>query len=319
MAQLTELKTNAITVIGTLKTKELELATDRQGETIIKGRVTVEVKQGDKVNNLTLNVYNKRITKSGSVNPFFEGLVTVRNDYKALDDLQDGETADRVRVTGENSYNVYESNGSLRESNRLRASRFTRVGNDVEDSAQGEVDAVILGYVTEEINDEETGKLLVNAFTVGYGGRVNKLVNLKVPASLGMDDYFDENSTGRLSYDLLNYVVVKETPADESEGFGDFHSVVQSNSYVNELLITGGKNVPDGTEYEEDQIAEALKSLRAQKEEAKSRAAQQNNQSRSDVEQAAAKTENAFGSAKKRTDPFADSSTVEISDDDIPF
>jgi len=75
--ELKEIRGNALTVVGTLAETSLELGTDRDNNEIIKGSIRVQVKQDDKVNVITLNVYNRKLTKKGTVNKLFAGMKTL--------------------------------------------------------------------------------------------------------------------------------------------------------------------------------------------------------------------------------------------------
>ena len=318
--QLNELKGNAISIIGTLESKDLSLDQDKDGNSIVKGLVRVQVKNGDKVNSLVLNVYNKEFTKAGKENKLYNGFVTVMNEYKSIEETGSEEEADRVAVNADLSYNIYAKDGNVMESNRLRASTFHRVNGNTgaKDQAVGQIPAVIESYVDEEdSNGNPTGKTLVNAFTVGYNGRVGKIMKLKVAGDLSdqMQSFFPVGSTGMLSYDLYNYVIVKEQSVDNnSSSFGEIHEVVQRKSYVNELLISGGEMLKnDEDALDEDQINAAKVALRKQKTEAVSNGSQ------------GVSHKTGFGSKKpakksNSSDPFANNGeSIDITDDDLPF
>lgn len=318
--QLNELKGNAVSIVGTLESKDISLDKDKQGNDIVKGLVRVQVKNGNKVNSFVLNVYNKKFTNAGKENKLYNGIVTVMNEYKSIEETGSEETADRVSVNADLSYNIYAKDGNIMENNRLRASTFHRVNGNpsAKDQAIGQITAVIDSYVDEEdSNGDPTGKTLVNAFTVGYNGRVGKIMKLKVAGDLSeqMQSFFPTGSTGVLSYDLFNYVIVEEQSVDNnSSSFGEIHEVVQRKSYVNELLISGGEMLKNEEEaLDEDQINAAKVALRKQKTEALS----------NDTQSVTHKT--GFGSAKPKgksnsSDPFASGGgNIDITDDDLPF
>ncbi len=321
---LKELKGNQLSVNGTLVEKNLELTKDRNGAEVIKGYIRVQVKQNDKVNEITFNVYNRKFTKSGAENKLFAGFVTVMNDYKSLQDVNgDEEKADRVNVFGDLSYNVYSADGeTVRESNRFRATTVHRVnGQNTKDESYGSIPTVIEGYDEDLDKDgNPTGYTKVKGFTVGFGGRVGKVMDLKVSNDMGaeMQGMFPEGTTGTLFYRVANYVVVKEQAVNNtSAGFGEIHAVVKSNSYVRHLEIVGGQPLEnDELALTEAQIQEAHEALRQQRVEAISRAA--NKPATKPAPQAKPA---GFGSAvKNETNPFANSGAgLEISNDDLPF
>lgn len=278
MVEVMKQMVNGIQVVGKLKTKDLEYIKDDNGVDVIRGNVVVEVTKGDKINNIRLNVYTKAQTNAGKPNGFYKGFQTVESDYKDID-TYGRENADRVLVNGDISYNVYlDSNDNLRQNNRLRANRFTRVNDDPEhkeDEATGTVGVIVLGYKDQTDKDGvETGETLVKAINIGYNGRVNKLVDLQVASSMNMPDYVPEQTVFEISFDINNYVEVKKSTS-ESKGFGDFKNVAVKNSFTSNLEITGGSATAEVASYDftEDQLKEAAKSLRLQVEEAKNNSA----------------------------------------------
>lgn len=325
MSELRELKGNELSVVGVLAEKNLELSTDREGMEVIKGYLRVQVEENEKVSSITFNVYNRKFTKSGTQNKLFAGFVTVMNDYVALADVNgDLDKADRVRVVGDLSYNIYSTDGeTVRESNRFRATLINRVnGQNLEDSTYGAIPVVVESYDEDLDRDgNSTGFHNVKAFTVSYGGRVGRALDLKVSDEMSseMEGAFPEGSTGLLFYRVMNYVVVKKQSVDNAGGssFGEIHAVVQQNSYVRQLLVVGGKPLEnDDLNLSEDEIQKAHEALRQQKVEAISRA---NNKTSTPTKPA---RQEGFGTTPKSgtSNPFAnDGKSIDISDDDLPF
>lgn len=324
--ELKELKGNALTVVGTLSEVSLELGTDRDNNEIIKGSIRVQVKQDDKVNVITLNVYNRKFTKKGTENKLYAGMKTVMEEYVSLQDTNgDEEKADRVSVNGDLSYNVYSPDGqAINESNRFRATTLHRVNDkkDLEDGAFGQIPAVIENYEEElDSEDNPTGLYKVKALTIGYSGRVGRIMDLRVKDDLigDMQGFFPEGSTGMLYFNILNYVVVEKRNVDSDGGgsFGQIHEVVQTNSYVRQLMVTGGKPLDNSDlNLSEEQIQKAHEELRKQRTEAISRS---NSQTSAPAQ---SNSRSGFGNSRNSEsyDPFAnDGKSIDISDDDLPF
>lgn len=324
--ELKELKGNALTVVGTLSEVSLELGTDKNNEEIIKGSIRVQVKHNEKVNVITFNVYNRKFTNKGNENKLYAGMKTVMEEYVSLQDTNgDEEKADRVSVNGDLGYNVYSPDGEVvNESNRFRATTLHRVNDkkDLEDGAFGQIPAVIESYEEElDSEDNPTGLYKVKALTVGYNGRVGRIMDLKVKDDLigDMQGFFPEGSTGMLYYNILNYVVVKKQNVDNDGGgsFGQIHEVVQTNSYVRQLLVTGGKPLDNSDlELNEEQVQKAHEELRKQRTEAISRS----NGQASTPAQSGARSGFGDNNKSETSNPFAnDGSQLDISDDDLPF
>lgn len=259
---------NGVKVVGKLKTKNLQYDEDDKGVSIIRGNVVVEVKNGDKLNNIYLSVYTKAQTNSGKDNGFYKGFQTVLEDYKDADTY--GDDADMISVVGDISFNVYtDANDNLRQNNRIRANRFHRLGHDdkIVQEATGTVGVIIMGY--KDIMDEDgvpTGEQKVKALSILYGGKPSTLVGLQVNSDVQMSEYVPVRTPCEISFDINNYVVVKKQK-EQTNGFGNFKDVTTHNSFTSNLEITGGQ--PSNYEFTDEQLQEAVKNLRSQIEEAK--------------------------------------------------
>ena len=255
-------------VVGKVKTKNLQYDEDDKGVALIRGNVVVEVKNGDKLNNIYLNVYTKAQTNSGKDNGFYKGFQTVLEDYKDADTY--GDDADIISVIGDISFNVYtDANDNLRQNNRIRANRFHRLGHDdkIVQEATGTVGVIIMGY--KDIMDEDgvpTGEQKVKALSILYGGKSSTLVGLQVNSDIQMPEYVSVGTPCEISFDINNYVVVKKQK-EQTNGFGNFKDVTTHNSFTSNLEITGGQ--PSNYEFTDEQLQEAVKNLRSQIEEAK--------------------------------------------------
>lgn len=259
---------NGVKVVGKLKTKNLQYDEDDKGVALIRGNVVVEVKNGDKLNNIYLSVYTKAKTNSGKDNGFYKGFQTVLEDYKDADTY--GDDADIISVVGDISFNVYtDASDNLRQNNRIRANRFHRLGHDdkIVQEATGTVGVIIMGY--KDIMDEDgvpTGEQKVKALSILYGGKSSTLVGLQVNSDVQMADYVPVGTPCEISFDINNYVVVKKQK-EQTNGFGNFKDVTTHNSFTSNLEITGGQ--PSNYEFTDEQLEEAVKNLRSQIEEAK--------------------------------------------------
>lgn len=306
---LQDMELNQFDVTGTLKSMDLT-STTQDGDGLIRGNVTVEVVDGEKINNLTFNIYTRETTKKNKPNKFFAGLRTAMSEYKTIDNVGK-EDADVIRISGDDGYNIYKSqNGNVRENNRFRATYMTRTNKDATQSAVLNIKAAILGF-EEETNEqgESTGLTKVDAINVGYNGRVNKLVGLKVKTDLGMENYFVPGQVADLSIVLENYATVEVQESDEQAGgFGNYVSVVNTTSYTNDLLILGGAPTEDES-FESEQLEEVRKELANMKAEAIERA---------DSRESNAQPKKQSGFGTKSNNPF-DNTDIQIKNSDVPF
>ena len=231
---------NRFEVVGTLKSMNL-IQDTKNGIGIVRGNMIIEVVDGEKINNIDINVYAPETFSKGTKNRAYPGLITAMNEYKAIDDYG-REEANVVSASGQDSYNVYSTkDGDKRESNRLQLSFISRQDKNAEQKAILQVKAVIMGY-DEEFNQdgEPNGMTKINAINIGYGERINKLVGLKVSNELGMDNFFQVGDVANLSVNIENYATVSETKTDSTAAFGNFIPVVRTSTYTRQLLVSGG-------------------------------------------------------------------------------
>ena len=141
---------NTVEVIGTLKSKNLEIKTAKNsGKKYMSGQITVLSKSDNKVNEHRINVFMMESSK------LFKGIETVNNEYKSIEEVGE-EDADRIRVTGELDFNqYYNREGKLVEFNEIKGVFFNRVDNldESEDRAIATIDAVVEGFLDKMDQD----------------------------------------------------------------------------------------------------------------------------------------------------------------------
>jgi len=258
---------NQVEIVGTLKSKDLEVKTSKAGNEYMTGTLVVASKFDGKLQEQKVKVF---IMKSSKL---FKGIETVKNEYKTIE--KDGsENADRIRVTGELKLNEYYNNqGNLVQFNEIKGVFFNRIeeGNNQPDKAIASIETIVESFVEKMDADQlPTGEYIVNGFTVGWGNEVVELKNAIVGQELAQPfmDLYPAGSTGRLTFKLNNYVVVKEqeeAPVVPTHGFGSQEKVESNvvNNYVNNLEIVGG-DIPyfGSKEYTPEEIENA-KQVRA--------------------------------------------------------
>jgi hypothetical protein len=163
---------NSVEIVGTLKSMDLAIKESKNKKNYVKGKVTVLVREADKVHEHEIDIFQMESSK------LFKGIKTMMNEYKSID--THGEEADRIRVTGEVEINeYYNKEDELKSFNQIKGVFFNRLDetNDTEDKAVAVIEVVVKGFTPKVI--EETGEIehyTVNAFTIGYG---EKIVELK--------------------------------------------------------------------------------------------------------------------------------------------
>ena len=280
--------TNSVEIVGTLKSVALEKLVSKNGSNkkYIKGTVSITSNADGKVHEHRISVFQMEKNKAGAVSKLYTGLETIINEYKAAD-VVGIENADRLRVTGElQSNEYYNKDGEFKGFNDIKGVFFNRLDEttDGPDKAMASVEVFVKGFAPVMI--EETGEIThhtVSAYTIGYNESVVELRKVVVGNALvdAMVDLYPDNTTGRLTLKLNNYVDIiestpQEAPVAMSHGFGSEETVEQSrtfNRYTNNLEITGG-DLPfeEPKALTEEQIEEALRKLALSREELKQNA-----------------------------------------------
>lgn len=253
---------NNVEIVGTLKSKDLEVKTSQAGNKYMSGKIVVASKFDGKIQEQVVKIFIMAKSK------LFKGIETVMNEYKTIE--KDGyEAADRIKVTGELKLNEYYNNqGNLNSYNEIKGVFFNRLDatNDQPDKAIASIETIIKSFVEKLDKDQlPTGEYVVNGFTVGWGNEVIELRNCIVGPDLAQAfiDLYPSGTTGRLSFKLNNYVEVKEeeeVPAVISHGFGSTETVESRtiDNYVNNIEIIGGDMPFFGTkEYTPEEIENA--------------------------------------------------------------
>lgn len=270
MTQNTELRQlqNTVEIVGTLKSKELQVKVSKKGNQYITGKLVVQSKFDNKINEISVKVFIMATSK------LFKGAETVMNEYKSIE--SHGAEADRVRITGELDLNeYYNGQGKLVQFNEVKGVFFNRLDmtNDQPDKAIASIETVVEEF-TPILDSSQlpTGDYKVKGFTVAWGNNVIELQNAVVSSELAQMfmSLYTPNTTGRLTYKINNYVEIKENEAPAqtaTHGFGSTETVEANEikNYVSNIEVIGGDQPFFGTkEYtpQEIEIAHQVRSLK---------------------------------------------------------
>lgn len=251
---------NALTVVGTLKSKDVKFGTTSNGDSTISIDLIVVSNDADKVHENRVKLWAKNTSK------LYNSYVTIANDYKTIE--RNGEEADRVKITGSLEMNEYYSKTAqeLKTFNALRGVFVNRVTQDLQDEVGAVVECVITGTV-DEISKEgaPTGRKKVNVLTVDYNSVIHELQNVIVPKELAQQfsQIYPINSTGKLYMKVNNYAEKVETGVEKPTlGFGTTLTNMPDtvvNNYINELVIIGGETPNVANRFTVEQIGEMKK------------------------------------------------------------
>lgn len=260
---------NALTVVGTLKSKEVNYGVSN-GNQSISLTLVVASNDGERVHENRIRLWAKNTSK------LYSSYVTVANEYKTIDD-NGKDNADRVKITGSLEMNEYFSStaNELKTFNNLRGVFVNRLDKDLKDEVGAVVECVITG-IADEINKEglSTGRKKVQIFTVGYQSSIHEIQNVIVEKELAAQftQMYPVNSTGKLYLKVNNYVVIDESQPTQTPtvGFGSTLTNMPDTvvkDYINEIIIVGGDTPNVANKFTIEQVNEMKKQREMAKEE----------------------------------------------------
>lgn len=262
MTQALRESINNVEIIGTLKKIDsIEEKVSKKGKEFISGKVTVEVIDGNRINNIQVRFFSNKLKQNGEINGIYKGYKTVQEEYKV---------GDKVRITGDlRLEEYYTQSGSLTSFNSVNALFFNRVEDDAEfrQKAIATLDMVIEGIQPKmDAEGFPTEFHDVQAFTVGYNSRVIPLQNLVINEQLAeqFSGMYYPGTTGKITLKINNYAEVEDVVESQEPvaGFGSAERVEQTvSNFTSDLEIIGG-DLPynDGVnEYSPEAIEQARK------------------------------------------------------------
>lgn len=262
MTQALRESINNVEIIGTLKKIDsIEEKVSKKGKEFISGKVTVEVVDGNRINNIQVRFFSNKLKQNGEINGIYKGYKTVQEEYKV---------GDKVRITGDlRLEEYYTQSGSLTSFNSVNALFFNRVedGAEFRQKAIATLDMVIEGIQPKmDAEGFPTGFHDVQAFTVGYNSRVIPLQNLVINEQLAeqFSGMYYPGTTGKITLKINNYAEVEDVVESQEpiSGFGSAERVEQTvSNFTSDLEIIGG-DLPynDGVnEYSPEAIEQARK------------------------------------------------------------
>ncbi len=244
---------NNVKIEGLLVEKDLEYATfGKPARECIRGSIKVRVKQTingeEKICDVPVHAFAAKYTKDGrSVNPSYESIEKVMNEYNSLASVGGDETkADNIRITNAhikmNEY--YNRNNKLISFPRITASFINRATGVVKPCAEFSVEFVVDKKEDEMDRDGIlTGKYLITGIIPQYDNKVDVVpfhaLNKNVISAVSR--YWNKGDTvravGKLNFSSTTKEVVQEV--DFGEPQVRMQTVTES-----ELVITGGSQVP---------------------------------------------------------------------------
>lgn len=169
--------------------------------------------------------------------------------FKALETVMGYEKGTRVIVNGSFAENGY-VNKQGEWSSRTQIQSFSISSSNVpaEDSTDGKISGIVKNIKEETVNDEETGRLLVELYSVNYDGSVFP-INLVVSEELASDfeDLYSKGDSVMLDVELKTKTVGAKK-SDSKRAFGKRESKVVEGYTTVEISVFGGEEAIDDDE-----------------------------------------------------------------------
>ena len=174
-------------------------------------------------------------------------------EFNKLSNLENRGVGARIKLTGQFTENKYvkEDGKTIARFNQFNAQYISLSDVGQEDFAEGSLTGVISNMVDEVVNDEPTGRMLVEFYTfMGKTDVKSAVLNLIVPEEL-VDDVNSEFSIGSnaevdVEIKTVTHGAVQNTSTDR--GFGSRKANIKSGYTTTEFQIFSGYELDDTNE-----------------------------------------------------------------------
>jgi hypothetical protein len=270
---------NALTIVGAIKEHKLSKfeGKDKDGksQTSINGSFVVKAGEFKEVE---VNVFVAEKTSKGKDNKTYKVLESILNETnKTMANVTEDEVVTKVRIQGSGDFTPQFKEDMYKKKDVDEVATLLKIdlgfGNVTidnsinEDKYKAEFDLEI--YVTniiEELDKEEneTGRVKVKGWLPVYGGKVIPIEMVagttigddgeEINIAEGIQDAIEEGSTFNAWGDINFEKIIEETKKGGSIGKA---KVETKNTYINELVITGGDVVSEEKEFDGELVKQA--------------------------------------------------------------
>lgn len=251
---------NVVKIEGILSEIDLKpTAFTRGGEQVeaIGGSIKVLVKQevnGEPVDlEIPVHMFSSKFTKNGKINPAYESIEKIKNEFVSIAACGSAVNADRVRINnGEIRMNEFIGQKGLVSMPRVHSSFASRVIGDFNPEATFSLEFMVssIAHATDAEGVElEPTKLNINVIVPQYTSEGATTMNVDLmtlnavaPGVINaVENYWEVGkcykASGRLNFSSRTEEVLEEVD------FGEPQRTVRTIN-VNELIVTGGSQAP---------------------------------------------------------------------------
>lgn len=295
-------------IVGLLKEKNLEIATDKEGRTVIRGDLVIQVTNKYGVSEIKVRVYQQQLYKSGKESKQFKTFETVMNTYKDIKEY--GDDADLIEVivkVNENNYYVSDKDEVVETTNLITTTDFDRgiftPIKRIKDKNTPQSSKIGFQGFISKIDKKEDNSLDVEIIGVGYGGKAIKN-KLQVGSELSaqFENTYSSNCEATLYYVMI--FEIQKIIEQANIGFGEGSDIVVEKITKKSLVVGGTEPNYDGLQA--DQVTQLLRNrtLEIQEVKDKGRKAAEENATPTDLGEPTGFAVPQFDGVTTDTNPF---------------
>lgn len=241
---------NRVQIVGTLaETGNLKFDADMENKSNSKIRgaiVRADYKKpafvidvnGQKIGVNAMITYKDKVDKES-------GKIVPNDRFKALQTVMEYEVGTRVRIDAQIQVGMpYAGKNGVVEAVDVVAFTISSTGVPEEDCAEGKVSGIIKNITEETVNDDETGRLLVDFWIMNYDETVSPFpLVVEEDIADGFSNTYDNGDSAILDYDITSKQVGGKKA--ESAGFGRKASKIVGGYSKTEYSVFNGENALD--------------------------------------------------------------------------
>ena len=272
---------NSVEIVGIVKEQKLKPITyNKDGKEFeaISGSLVIACGEFKTVE---IRLMVNKLTKKGTVNKTYEKLQGfIQGDYLTMVDNIEEATRVKIRGNGDFTPKLEENRFANKERTEVITAPSVSLGfgnitidNTIPEEdfkAMVDINVYVSSIEEEMVNDEETGRVIMQTYLPLYAKEGLDIMPLKVVAGIlpatetedecdvaqAVRDYISEGDTVNMWIDINHERIVKKV----SKGGGIGRAKVEdSTTYINEFVMIGGEPIDDvEKQFDEELIKKAL-------------------------------------------------------------
>lgn len=264
---------NEVTIVGVLNELDIVEGTTADGRDYVRGTAFIKVDQeinGKMTENIIpVKMFSMKLKKgTNEVSKLYTRILGYRSEFNSVAASEDESEASRISLTGKISENAFynDKTGKLVNSFQIDSNFLNKARPGDEDQAKFILSGVVLNKRDEVINDEDTGRLIINLGIVGYGEKIHVVKLIATDSKkTHIENNWEDKETVMVA-GLLNVSHEVKTIKVDS-GFGE---PIEKKKTVSksELVITGGSGagLDEDNSYDATDISSLLEKRKVEQD-----------------------------------------------------